>query len=85
MINDFLENYKPLQESYLNLYETPEGRKVYEETLDCAREQYPQYVREIEGTADGSGVPFYKVTISIYLIIINKETKEYWISIRTLI
>ncbi|XP_014236027.1 uncharacterized protein LOC106658534 [Trichogramma pretiosum] len=61
MIGDFVERYRPLQDNYLGMYETSEGRRVYEETLACVREQYPQYVREIEGTADGSGVPFYKL------------------------
>ncbi|XP_001599569.1 uncharacterized protein LOC100114612 [Nasonia vitripennis] len=61
LIRDYVERYKPLNEAYLSLYETIEGRRVYDETLACVKEQYPQYVREIEGTADGSGVPFYKL------------------------
>ena len=65
MIADFVQIYGPLNETYLSVYETPRGRAVYEETLACVREQYPQYVREIEGTADGSGVPFYKVSPSV--------------------
>lgn len=60
MINDFLEIYAPLSE-YLTVYETPEGKRVYEETLAATKEQYPQYIREIEGTADGAKVPFFKV------------------------
>lgn len=66
IIADFVERYGPLQETYLPLYETPKGRQVYEETLACVQKQFPQYVREVEGTADGSGVPFYKVTISAH-------------------
>lgn len=61
MIEDFLAKYQPLVETYLPLYETPEGRAIYEETLACVNEQFPQYVREIQGTADGAKVPFYKV------------------------
>ncbi|KAJ8668718.1 hypothetical protein QAD02_010381 [Eretmocerus hayati] len=63
LIQDFVERYRPLQDSYLGMYERPEGRRIYEETLACANEQYPQYVREIQGTADGSGVPFYKLML----------------------
>ncbi|XP_014207370.1 uncharacterized protein LOC106638619 [Copidosoma floridanum] len=61
IIQDFVETYGPLNDTYLAQYETPGGRRVYDETLACVMEQYPQYVREIEGTADGSEVPFYKL------------------------
>ncbi|XP_011495510.1 PREDICTED: uncharacterized protein LOC105360318 [Ceratosolen solmsi marchali] len=61
MIQDFVHRYRPLNEVYLSVYNTEPGRKVYEETLECVKKQYPQYVREMEGTADGSEVPFYKL------------------------
>ncbi|XP_063986303.1 beta-alanyl-dopamine/carcinine hydrolase isoform X1 [Diachasmimorpha longicaudata] len=61
MINDFVDRYGPMNESYIDLYNTKEGRKVYEETLSSVKTQFPEYVREIEGTADGSNVPFYKL------------------------
>lgn len=51
----------PLNKVYLPLYETPEGRKAYDATLASCKENFPQYVREIEGTADGAQVPFHKV------------------------
>jgi hypothetical protein len=63
MIRDFVHHYKPLNETYLSVFNTESGRKVYEETLQCVKEQYPQYLCEIEGTADGSRVPFYKVRL----------------------
>ena len=63
LIQSYVERYMPLNETYLGLYDTEPGRRVYEETLACVNEQYPQYVREIQGTADGSGVPFYKVSL----------------------
>lgn len=56
-----MDIYKPLNETYLPLFETNEGKAIYEETLDTVRKQFPQYVREIEGTADGANVPFHKV------------------------
>lgn len=61
LIQDFVQIYRPLNETYIKLYETEEGRKIYEETLQCVKEQYPQYVREIQGTADGANVPFNKL------------------------
>ncbi|XP_020290014.1 uncharacterized protein LOC109857766 [Pseudomyrmex gracilis] len=61
IIQDFVDIYKPLNETYLPLFETNEGKAIYEETLDTVRKQFPQYVREIEGTADGANVPFHKL------------------------
>lgn len=61
MIQDFVSIYPPLHQTYLPLFATEDGRKVYEETLDAVRKQFPQYVREIQGTADGANVPFSKV------------------------
>lgn len=61
LIQNYVKTYNPLNEVYLPLYETEAGRKVYEETLACVVEQFPQYVKEIQGTADGANVPFHKV------------------------
>ncbi|KYQ50292.1 Acyl-coenzyme A:6-aminopenicillanic-acid-acyltransferase 40 kDa form [Trachymyrmex zeteki] len=61
MIQDFVDIYQPLNKIYLPLYATEEGKKVYNETLDAVKKQFPQYLREIEGTADGANVPFYKL------------------------
>ncbi|XP_012256665.2 uncharacterized protein LOC105686426 [Athalia rosae] len=61
LIQNYVKNYSPLNDVSLPLYETDAGRKVYEETLDCVREQFPQYLREIQGTADGAKVPFHKL------------------------
>ncbi|KAG7211108.1 hypothetical protein KM043_010435 [Ampulex compressa] len=61
LIQDFVDIYRPLNETYLTLYETQDGKRVYEETLACVEQQFPQYVREIQGTADGANVPFYKL------------------------
>lgn len=61
MIRDFVDVYPPLNETYLPLFATEQGKKVYHETLDAVRKQFPQYLREIEGTADGANVPFHKL------------------------
>lgn len=61
IIQDFLIVCRTLNEDYLPIYETEEGRKVYEETLAAVNENYPQYVRELQGISDGAKVPFHKV------------------------
>lgn len=63
LIHSFVDNCKALNEEFLPAYATPEGKKAYEDTLNCLRTNFPQYVRELEGTADGAKVPFYKVII----------------------
>ncbi len=52
---------KPLFNDLLPYYHTTEGRELYEEFLEITKELYPQYVREMEGIADGSGRPFHEV------------------------
>lgn len=64
MIQNFVDIYSPLNDTYLPLFATEEGKKVYEETLDAVKKQFPQYLREIQGTADGANVPFSKVRFS---------------------
>lgn len=61
MIQDFVDVYSPLNEIYLPLFMTEQGKKIYNETLDVVKKQFPQYLREIEGTADGANVPFHKL------------------------
>lgn len=60
LIQNFINIYEPLK-SYLSLYETEVGRKIYDETLACVEQQFPGYLKEIRGTAAGANVPFYKV------------------------
>ncbi|XP_050527413.1 uncharacterized protein LOC126897679 [Daktulosphaira vitifoliae] len=57
MINDYLQKYSPLQ-NYLKLFEEPEGRKIYEESLSATEKYFPQYIVELRGIADGSQAPF---------------------------
>lgn len=61
IIQSFVNNFKVLNEEFLPAYETVEGRKAYEDTLNCLKANYPQYVKELEGTADGANVPFHKL------------------------
>ncbi|CAH1968405.1 unnamed protein product [Acanthoscelides obtectus] len=64
MIHNFLKISTSLNHCYLPCYETSEGRKAYEDTLNCVKSNFPQYIRELEGIADGAQVPFHKVTFS---------------------
>lgn len=35
--------------------------RAYQDTLQSVKESFPQYVRELEGVADGAQVEFHKV------------------------
>ncbi|XP_067639609.1 beta-alanyl-dopamine/carcinine hydrolase isoform X3 [Eurosta solidaginis] len=61
IIKSFLQLCNPLNESYLPLYNKDEGRKVYNETLESVKKSFPQYIRELEGIADGAQVEFHKL------------------------
>lgn len=61
LIQNFLGMSKPLNSVFLPIYNTDAGRHAYEKTLKCVRSNFPQYVRELEGTAEGAQVPFHKV------------------------
>ncbi|XP_053691181.1 uncharacterized protein LOC128739705 [Sabethes cyaneus] len=61
LIKNFLQLSGPLNDTYLPLYNTDEGRKVYNETLESVKRSFPQYIRELEGTADGAQVEFHKL------------------------
>ncbi|KAI8033365.1 hypothetical protein M5D96_013891 [Drosophila gunungcola] len=60
MIKNFLILSKPLNETYLPLYQSPKGRQIYNETLGSVKDSFPQYIRELEGVADGAEVEFHK-------------------------
>lgn len=62
MIREFVEASAALNESYLPIYNTPEGLKVYNDTLEVVTKSFPQYIRELQGTADGAKVEFHKVS-----------------------
>ncbi|KAK7083919.1 hypothetical protein SK128_014954 [Halocaridina rubra] len=63
IIEDFLASFKELHECLLPAYESPEGRAAYDLTLASLQENYPQYIREIQGTADGAKVPFHHLML----------------------
>lgn len=57
---------------FLPLYKTDAGKKVYEETLACVGKNFPQYLSEMEGTANGAEVPFHKVNLYNFSKLHNK-------------
>lgn len=75
MIKEFVSSYEPLHNEFLPLYVKPEGRKIYEESLKTTEKYFPQYLIELKGMADGSGVPFHEVGISQNNIIWTNEKK----------
>lgn len=60
-----------------NLYNILE--RVYKETLDTVQQSFPQYVRELQGVADGSQVEFYKVIAVHALTNIDKCNSHNWV------
>lgn len=63
IIQDFLEGFKELHDTLLPAYETEAGRAAYDKTLACLNENFPHYVRELQGTADGAQVPFHHLML----------------------
>lgn len=50
----------------LPYYNTADGKKLYDSLTQEAMLSFPQYVEEIQGLANGTGLPFYKVTCSLH-------------------
>ncbi|XP_050500422.1 uncharacterized protein LOC126880540 isoform X1 [Diabrotica virgifera virgifera] len=61
LIHSFINGNTALEEDLLPAYNTPEGKKAYEDTLASVKKNFPQYVRELEGIAEGANVPFFKL------------------------
>lgn len=74
MIQEYFET-SPTTEEFMKIYETDGGRKAYEDTLAVVNKHFPQYVRELEGIADGSKVSFTLVSsfiqISLYYLYVS--------------
>jgi len=63
LIHDFLNDLESYKKISLPLYSLPEGKLAYENVLNICKAQFPQYVEEIHGMADGAGLPFHKLFI----------------------
>ncbi|XP_066265880.1 beta-alanyl-dopamine/carcinine hydrolase-like [Branchiostoma lanceolatum] len=57
-IQDFLQKYDKFRTLLLPFLDSTEGRKVYEGYLKVAQSVYPQYMEEVQGTAEGAEVSF---------------------------
>lgn len=57
------------------------SERVYKETLDCVTQSFPQYVRELQGVADGAQVEFYKVKKQRFSSLLCKNKHALWISL----
>ncbi|VVC42708.1 Peptidase C45 [Cinara cedri] len=79
MIQQYVKAYGPLKD-LLAAYATPKGKKIYQDSLDSCRRYFPQYVIEMEGMADGSGVPFEQLFIitldDTLLLNVNDNTPD---------
>lgn len=49
----------------LPYYNKPDGQKLYDSLTREAMASFPQYVEEIQGLANGTGLPFYKVFVTL--------------------
>ncbi|CAI9736546.1 Hypothetical predicted protein [Octopus vulgaris] len=57
-ITNFCAQFPELKSSLLPYYNCREGRSIYEGFLASCNAAFPQYVEEIKGMSDGSGVAF---------------------------
>uniref|UniRef100_A0A182N122 Peptidase C45 hydrolase domain-containing protein n=1 Tax=Anopheles dirus TaxID=7168 RepID=A0A182N122_9DIPT len=61
IIHSFLAKSVTLNETYLPLFNTEKGRKIYVDTYETVNRSFPQYIRELQGIADGAKVDFHKL------------------------
>ncbi|KAK9882075.1 hypothetical protein WA026_018921 [Henosepilachna vigintioctopunctata] len=77
LINSFVRGCETLNKEYLPAYETPEGKQAYDDTLTNLKRNFPQYIKELEGIADGAKVPFHKLLLlHIDDVILSAVKKE---------
>ena len=61
-IQEFYGKFNYFKNIVLLAFTTAEGKAAYDSTLLTVQENFPQYVKEVEGIAAGSGVPFHYVS-----------------------
>ena len=61
LIEEFVSESEFLNKELLPAYETEEGRKIYDGTVELLNKKFPHYMKELRGIADGSKIPFHKV------------------------
>lgn len=62
IIKNYVNEYVMLRD-FEREYKSKRGWAAYEQTLANMKQRYPYYIKEIQGIADGSGVPFHQVRI----------------------
>lgn len=62
------------------MYNTTDGKNVYDECLKLTKEYFPQYVIELEAMASGAGILFHHVSLlrEVYAL------QFYWVQITQL-
>lgn len=53
---------------YLNIFLRSDSGAVYDATLASVKQSFPQYIRELEGVADGAEVEFHKVICIVHFL-----------------
>lgn len=61
-IENFLSLNKHLNNVLVEKYESAKVRRIYEGTLKNMNKNFPQYIDELQGIAQGARVPFFKVS-----------------------
>ena len=69
-----------IQDKLLPFYDSRAGRDYYEQSLQVCQDCFPQYVREVRGTADGAGLSFEHVFMAnvskeVYNVLFSKWKK----------
>ena len=60
-IQAFYASFMALHQKFIPFIQTEKGRRIYEGYLKTTQEVMPNYLDEIRGIADGSGVAFEQV------------------------
>ncbi|OQV12691.1 hypothetical protein BV898_13012 [Hypsibius exemplaris] len=60
-IQMFYAGFAPMHQKFLPFIKTEKGGRIFEGYLGVVRQELPQYLEEIRGLSDGSGVPFEQI------------------------
>lgn len=60
-IQTFHDRQGKILTGMVQFYESDVGRKHLQEYIDVSTSRFPNYMEEIKGTADGSGIAYDKV------------------------
>ncbi|ESP01916.1 hypothetical protein LOTGIDRAFT_138839 [Lottia gigantea] len=71
-IHMFFQNSKNVQTKIMPFYDSRKGREYYEAFLKVTTDCYPQFVTEVKGMSDGSGMVFE----NLFLLNMSAEIKN---------